>query len=293
MEFILNWGILTIKWVQSFRSDFLDVYFKFFSFLGGGLSYIILIALIWWLFRQSLGLRLLNVLIFSSILNIILKNYFQLPRPFLVNDQIAQLSNPGGYSLPSGHAQAAVVFWITLAFFFNKKWAWIASAYLILSIGLSRIYLAVHYPSDILAGYLIGACFLFLFHLLGPKLNKKWGELDFKFQSAFLLLTPFLVGFFYTDKGVISQLCVVFGALFGSLAFQKYSPEINYLNIKNTKNIVIVLFLGICPLFLFYIGFKWFYRFENLKSLVLIFQYLLMGFWISFGAPLIFSKSSK
>lgn len=99
------------------------------------------------------------ILFFGIILNILLKDMFQRPRPLL-----APLIHESSYSFPSGHAMNSFVFYMSLVYFIfrstrNKKLSiFIAciSGLLVLSIGISRIYLGVHYPSDVIAGYAAG-----------------------------------------------------------------------------------------------------------------------------------------
>lgn len=95
----------------------------------------------------------------SAWLNEVIKGVFQTNRPPLEFHKIAQ----GGYSFPSGHAQGSTSFWGYLALKQNKGWAYAAAAILIVSVSLSRLYLGVHFPSDILGGIIIGIGLLFTF----------------------------------------------------------------------------------------------------------------------------------
>lgn len=102
----------------------------------------------------------------STLMNILLKNLLLKPRPSV--DHLVQAHS---YSFPSGHAMNAMVFYGLVSFFFleffEKKWSRVVTlffaSFLILVIGLSRVYLGVHYPLDIIGGYLAGLTWLFLF----------------------------------------------------------------------------------------------------------------------------------
>jgi undecaprenyl-diphosphatase len=102
---------------------------------------------------------------FGTILNQLLKNIYQRPRPD--NLPIMILTS---YSFPSGHSMISFIFYLSLAYFTynhlkNKKIGIILGvlfSILVLSIGISRIYLGVHYPSDVIAGYAAGLSWLFL-----------------------------------------------------------------------------------------------------------------------------------
>ncbi|MDO8510635.1 MAG: phosphatase PAP2 family protein [Nanoarchaeota archaeon] len=105
------------------------------------------------------------------ILNKILKEIFQLPRP---SDALIPV---GGYTFPSGHAMSAVIFYSMLILLFHKKIKnkvarnslIFANVLIILLIGLSRVMLKVHYVRDVLAGYIIGLLWLFILYKMLEK----------------------------------------------------------------------------------------------------------------------------
>ena len=99
------------------------------------------------------------LLFFGIILNLVLKGVFQRPRPDLF-----ALITETTFSFPSGHAMNSSVFFLSLTYFIfrntrNKKlgiWLSVLSGVIVLLIGISRIYLGVHYPSDVIAGFAAG-----------------------------------------------------------------------------------------------------------------------------------------
>jgi membrane-associated phospholipid phosphatase len=74
-----------------------------------------------------------------------------------------------GYGLPSGHAQFAVVFWGVIARRIGRPWFWTLCVVLMAAIGFSRIYLGVHFPSDVIAGWALGAAMLWGFARHGDR----------------------------------------------------------------------------------------------------------------------------
>ncbi len=105
--------------------------------------------------RRRDAFLLAIIMILGSSLNALLKNLFHDIRPDLFTSPYPA----GGYSFPSGHAQAAVAFYGTLALF-NRRWFVIVPCLLmILGIGWCRVYLGVHRPTDVAAGYCL-ACFV-------------------------------------------------------------------------------------------------------------------------------------
>lgn len=102
----------------------------------------------------------------AGLVNQLVKFLFQRPRPTNINHLIEQ----GGYSFPSGHAMGSMILYGALAFLIIRlakhkvtKWlVFIAAGILITLVGASRVYLGVHYPSDIIGGYSLGAAWLAL-----------------------------------------------------------------------------------------------------------------------------------
>ncbi|MFC6259631.1 phosphatase PAP2 family protein [Levilactobacillus fujinensis] len=101
-----------------------------------------------------------NVLIWAGLGNTIIKNIVQRPRP-TVNRLVAASS----YSFPSGHAITAMLLWGSLIVLLgwslrqHHNWRWFGTLVLglwIVCIGLSRVYVGVHYPSDVVAGWSLG-----------------------------------------------------------------------------------------------------------------------------------------
>lgn len=93
----------------------------------------------------------------STLITIALKNTIQRPRPFVNDISIVPADVAGGYSFPSGHTSEAFATATALSIAY-RKWYVIAPAYVwAISVGYSRMYLGVHYPTDILGGAITGA----------------------------------------------------------------------------------------------------------------------------------------
>lgn len=148
--------------VYAWRSPQLTSLMMNFTFLGSATFLVLGSALFMaYLFVKRKKDALIFFIIFYStaLLNTLLKLFFQRPRPDLM-----PLVHENSYSFPSGHAMNSSVFYIALSYFVwrhTRKW-WLAllvsllAALLIFCIGLSRVYLGAHYPSDVIAGYLTG-----------------------------------------------------------------------------------------------------------------------------------------
>lgn len=107
---------------------------------------------------------LVNMMGINAV-NYIVKNLVQRPRPFIADAQVHNLVAAGGFSFPSGHSTGAVLLYgtviVTASALFTHVWARRCargiSALLLVLIPLSRIYVQVHYPTDVLAGLCLGA----------------------------------------------------------------------------------------------------------------------------------------
>lgn len=164
---ILNKELLSIDLrilhsLYDIRSPLLNDIMKGVTNLGGGIligfGFLIVIYLVLKKYRLQ-GIRFTLVLCMSGIINTLLKNIFQRPRP-----QFYPLITERDFSFPSGHAMDSFVFYMALSYLIyqitkNKKLfvlTTILSFLLVLLIGVSRVYLGVHYPTDILGGYICG-----------------------------------------------------------------------------------------------------------------------------------------
>lgn len=153
--------------VTNLRCEPLTIIFKFFSFLCS-FYFVIILTIIIMLFSKDKKVTfyiVLNVL-FCFFLNQTLKFFFARSRPTEIN-----LIVENGYSFPSGHSMLSLAYYGFFVYLIlnsnikrkNKILAIISLALLIFFIGLSRIYLGVHYASDVLAGFAISAAYLILY----------------------------------------------------------------------------------------------------------------------------------
>ena len=152
------------NFIISFRSGFLDKYFKFITSCGNASYVIIVLGICVILMRNKYALYLCFSSSCSVIFNTIFKNIIRRDRP-----NVLRLITQGGYSYPSGHSMITMccygyLFYYVYKYVKNKYLRvllLIILSILIISIPISRIYLGVHYFSDIIGGLLLGGCILF------------------------------------------------------------------------------------------------------------------------------------
>ncbi|PZU57575.1 MAG: phosphatase PAP2 family protein [Sphingobium sp.] len=130
------------------------------SALGGTLARIVLVVLLmsvlWKRGRVGDARWLLLAVVGGTLLNLGLKQVFAAPRP----DLLPHLDIVRSYSFPSGHASGNLIFLGALAMIAGRRGVWACSGVLIFLIGFSRVWLGVHWPSDVLAGWTIGVGWL-------------------------------------------------------------------------------------------------------------------------------------
>jgi membrane-associated phospholipid phosphatase len=168
----LQWGTDWIVVLQATGGPWLRQAMESFTFLGAEFFYMLVMPAVLWCFSASLGLRLGLALLISAGLNAVFKLAFSLPRPFWVDSRVRALSVETSFGLPSGHAQNAVVLWGYLAYRLRRWWATAAALILILAISFSRVFLGMHFPTDVVAGWIIGGVLLLLFIVLEEPLAR-------------------------------------------------------------------------------------------------------------------------
>ena len=146
----------------------LDGMMRALSFFGDETFFSAFVPFLYWCVDAALGLRVLAILVGSDFVNGIVKWAVHAPRPFWVDARVKALSLESAYGLPSGHAQNAAAIWPTLARVVRARWAVIAAVLLIFGISISRSYLGVHFPQDLLAGWVIGAVILVVYRRAEP-----------------------------------------------------------------------------------------------------------------------------
>jgi len=152
----LNWGVKTVLYLQSL-GGWLLVPMTLLTVTGNTLTYLIIIPGLYWLVDSAFGARTVLYLMFSSLANSFLKIAMHGPRPYWLSSRVRLLADPEiTFGVPSHHAQGAVVLFGMIAQYLQQAWVWVGAAALALLVGLSRVYLAVHFPTDVLVGWLLG-----------------------------------------------------------------------------------------------------------------------------------------
>lgn len=315
MGWILEQGIEIILWLQSFGPSWVGV-MAFLSFLGLEPFFLLVAPALLWCVDPGWGLRLGLGLTLSNSLNGIFKLWAHGPRPYWFDARVQPFSAESSFGAPSGHAQNAVVVWGLLAVWINRLWMWIAAITIMFLIGLSRMYLGVHFPHDVIAGWLLGALILILM-LRTERLLKPWidrsrpaaviaaafafsvglilvaGLLRFAAQNwtlpdAWMALAGRITGADPIEpfrlSGVISSAAAFFGIAAGGVLL-KHHGWLDPAGVLWKRLLRYVI--GIVGLLALYLGLDLFFPDgDNLVGAAFRFvRYALVGLWLSYGAP--------
>ena len=165
--------LLILDYIQEhFRSDFLDWLLPKITVLANAGILWVGIAIIFLCVRslRRCGLEMaLSMLLCFIIGNLLLKPFIARIRPYDLNPISLLISAPRDFSFPSGHTYTS--FAAATAIFFHKKSWGIAALVLSTMIAFSRLYLYVHYPTDVLVGIVLGVLLAIAAHFILPKMT--------------------------------------------------------------------------------------------------------------------------
>jgi membrane-associated phospholipid phosphatase len=285
---LLDWGIQVVLWFQQF-SPTLDFPFKALTFLGDETFYLLFMPFFYWCIDRRVGARLFFLLLLSAYLNATAKMLADQPRPFAYDQRVQAIVHAGGGGLPSGHTQNAVVIWGYLSIRSGKTLAWLIAGFLMLGIPISRIYLGVHFPTDLLGGYLLGGLILILFLKLAPRLENWLDCQGFAWQLTISLVGPLVLMLLNPagNKQVLSMLSTLMGVCTGFVLERRL---VKFACAAVWWKKLIRYLLGVVILFGLWGGLK--IAFDGLEpaNIFRMMRYALVGLWGGLGAPWMFVR---
>lgn len=163
MEPLFEFGLQATRWLQEQYPE-LETLMASVSALGRFEAYLAILPLIYWSFSKSFGRSLVYVTALGQLTTSLAKQAFRGPRPFWLDSSLA-LSEESSYGVPSGHASTAMIVYGYSALRARRTGVWILAITMIALMSLSRVYLGVHMPHDVLAGLLLGGSILLTFWL--------------------------------------------------------------------------------------------------------------------------------
>jgi len=287
MEPIWQWGIDVIIFIQQIRSSFFDVFFFSVSFFGTHVFYLMLLPFLYWCVDKKYASRIFILFLISSWSNTVMKDLIHHPRPYHLNEAV-KIGRAGGYGIPSGHAQGSLVVGVSLSLWLrNRFFSYFISAAVLL-IALSRLYLGVHFPTDILGGWILGTMVLLLLWPCFDRVEKFLSRMNSFVLSAASVVLPAILSLIIASKWSVMSMGALSGFLIGQIFEKKYS---DFQQIKNFKAGILRYISGMVVLaFIVSAG-------NIISEVKFPFHFLIMfvfawisGIWISAGAPWLFKK---
>ncbi len=280
-----------ILWLQRFSSEFLDKFFILTTMMGNPEYYMIIIPFLYWCVNKKQAFRFTMFFLISSYTNSVIKGSTGRSRP--PADQVRILygeSTGGSTSFPSGHAQGTAALWLYASYYFKRMWVTILAIVIIALVSISRLYLGLHYPIDIIVGIALAAVILVIYNLLYEPTANIIGSLPFVFRLIIpFLLIPILLMLPGHDKGMVVGFSI--GLLSG------YQLQERYLYFDESGSIieqVIKFILGIAGLFGLKTGLKMLFASSDIIQIspliADVIRYTAVGLWATYGAPWVFVK---
>ena len=250
--FFFQWEVSLMIWLQSFMGSFETSLASFLSEFGEEMVCVAVIGFLYWCYDKRFGRFVgLNALV-GIMLNPMIKNIYLRRRPYFDTPEIkclkpikkdADIYNIAAqeFSFPSGHATNSVTVYGSAALYKRKnKILAVIAVVLPLLVGVSRVYLGVHYPTDVICGWLLGLVVILFVPWLQKKLNND------RLLYGILLLMG-LPGFFYCKSLDFFE---GYGMLLGFvLAVEFEQKYVNFENIRGALRSVLRVVGGVAVFF--------------------------------------------
>ena len=174
MQTLHEGGIALILWIQGLLHPSAGGIWTLLSYLGEESVYMLVIPAFYWCIHRTIGVRLLVFLLVSTATNEVGKMLLHGPRPYWFDPRVLGLYSETSFGVPSGHAQNGLGFWTYLALLLRRRWrlGWVLPAAILLGalISFSRLALGVHFPHDLVGGWLIACVLLWAFLSYGERI---------------------------------------------------------------------------------------------------------------------------
>jgi len=314
MDALQQFGIALIQVLQTL-SPALDIPMKIFTFIGKIEFYILFVSFLYWIFDTQLAFRILMILLSTDVLGIAFKHLFRQPRPYWIGS-VQGMGVETSYGIPSTHASDSLSVWSYFAYRVKKRWLWVTAIALILLISFSRLYMGVHFPHDVVFGWLIGLTIFYIFSKNETKFADWLSarttsyQIGFSFVISLLFIAigllvraliagssdPFAWSHFATEARSLTYYFTLSGIFFG--ATTGYSLMKQHANFQETGTGfqrairylvgmlgVLAILYGLDPLFGLLAAD------ETILGYILRYiRYGAVTFWGMFGAPWVFLK---
>jgi hypothetical protein len=278
----MNFQIQILQYLESIRTDFLTAIMVSITMMAESLFLVSILAILYWCVDKVKSIRLAFIVLFSSVINGVIKTIVQMPRPFEKGVIIPiRVETATSSSFPSGHTQSATSFWGGSSFILKSRLSLVMAAFMVGLTAFSRLYLGVHWPMDVIGGILFGLLSIFMAnHIVGENaLVKRNHIIAISIVALLGMAMPI-------EKDLAKAIASLWGMLCGLYVEQKH---IQFEPIQKLKVQIVKVIIGMTTIIIIYIGLKNLFPKDKLFDMI---RYAILLLWITAGAPYLF-KSIK
>lgn len=268
-----------IKLIQSISNPFLDTVFQLITMMGEDTFFMLITAVIYWCIDKELGYRLGFVTLTSATVNCGIKDLLKVPRPIgEPGIRSLRVQTAEGYSFPSGHTQNTTTLWTFFMLQFRRSWLYIIGILIIFLVGLSRLYLGVHTPLDVVGGMAIGTFWVVVWSSVYELSRKQKGK-SILIGTVALALIGLLA---FKDANYYKVVGALTGLLIGYLVEPRF---IDFKEKASFPNQMVKVVFGLAVVYALRLFLK-----SALPEVLIsdYFRYLILLLWITIAAPLLF-----
>jgi membrane-associated phospholipid phosphatase len=313
-------GLQIVEWLQGSARSIQWYLLLPFHYIGGEFGVMLILAGVYWLVSRRVGVRLMIIVLGAQVFSNFFKVWWDRPRPYeLEPERISHLSQGDSPGLPSGHTMFGTTFGLWFADTLRRPWATAAAVAFILAMGISRMVHGLHYPQDVVGGWLIGAALYAVFLLVERWVTarpRQWPVLPVTLivvivSTVVLLATVAITEDFEYRKSVLSPMGALAGGAVGLVIERRRlkaqadtgadgspmrrgkggvsaPPVRRLLRLAVGLPVLVVVSLGLSALFYGAVGTA-----ESVPVLVLyLLRYGLLGAYVTLGAPWLFTLLS-
>ena len=302
-SFYFDIEVRFMEFLQNTLPDTAISIMAFFSGFGEELFLVLILGYIFWCYDKKVGTYVGISVVLGIVLNPMIKNVFLRRRPYFDHETIKCLRpvdssadiydiNAQGFSFPSGHSTNSVTSYGSLARCKKNRFLNIIAVVPPLLIGLSRMIVGVHYPTDVICGWLLGLVIIFV----SPVIIKKFGE-D-KMWIAFVCIFLFCcIGMFYCRTSDYFSGLGLMAGFFVSVEYEK-----RFVHFEGTKNPIFcvtrilggsILYLTLNTLLKLPFDPEFLASASLLSGIVRFFRYAVVGFFCIGYYPHFFKLEKK
>ena len=235
--FWFSWEPGVIAFLQAHVTPLLQKFFESITFFGDEYAMILLIGFLYWGYKKDLGKKIGLYFLMALMSTVVLGNIVMRRRPYFDHNEIKCLkprSSKGdpydmaiqGFSFPSGHAANSASTYAALGANVGKRALKVVLFLIPVLIGLSRVVLGVHYPTDILAGWAIAALAIFMISCIKNQ-----------YVIYLIIVLIGIVGCFFSKSAdFFSSLGISFGIIAGFIFEEKY---VRFENAKKVSSMIL------------------------------------------------------